>query len=285
MFLNPNNPLSPAFPEEITLNNLFADSLMEDFVAIKIGDVNLTATPSLTNNPSEDLIFILDNQVVTKRGEVVIDIKVKNYNNIHAWQMDFAFDVEGLEFEGVSNLQLPNFDIHNIGLTFLEKGVLPMVWYNPDGKREGLTLTDNALVFSLKFKAKNDFVLDENTFGIKHDRMTQGGFKNGKSVNVNVLLEKDLGNEKIDKPIWVKPNRPNPFNQFTEIEFYLPKSEKVNFAIYDQTGRSVESWEKIFDGGIHKVRIDETILPELGLYFYQLQTPENHHQGKMIFIK
>ncbi len=61
-FPDPTNPFDPGFPEEITLYNLDADSLTENFIAIKIGDVNLNSTPSLNNDPTQDLVFITDYQ-------------------------------------------------------------------------------------------------------------------------------------------------------------------------------------------------------------------------------
>ncbi|MEM6964854.1 MAG: PKD domain-containing protein, partial [Bacteroidota bacterium] len=57
VFPNPTNPFAAPFPEEIILNNLLVDALTEHFVAIKIGDVNLTSAPNLVSPPAEKNIF------------------------------------------------------------------------------------------------------------------------------------------------------------------------------------------------------------------------------------
>ena len=46
-FPNTANPLSPAYPESVVINNFSADVTAVHFVAVKIGDVNNTALPSL----------------------------------------------------------------------------------------------------------------------------------------------------------------------------------------------------------------------------------------------
>ena len=45
-FPNAQNPFSTAFPTTVTFNNLSTDQYNTDFVGIKIGDVNLSNTPS-----------------------------------------------------------------------------------------------------------------------------------------------------------------------------------------------------------------------------------------------
>jgi len=65
----------------------------------------------------------------------------------------------------------------------------------------------------------------------------------------------------------------------------LPKSEKVIFSIFDLNGKLVYRQEKIFEKGENEIRINETNLPNLGLYHCKLQTPENQFLGKMILMK
>jgi len=50
-------------------------------------------------------------------------------------------------------------------------------------------------------------------------------------------------------------------------------------------GKLVYRQEKIFEKGENEIRINETNLPNLGLYHCKLQTPENQFLGKMILMK
>ncbi len=283
VFINPLNPFASVngnIAEEIILNNLTADSLTENFIAIKIGDVNLTSTPSL-NDPNENLFFKVVAHQLSNDNILKVDFKVKNFKKILAWQMDLGFDANQLQFLGFDKIQLPQFGENNVGRKFLQEGILPMVW----SSSEGIDLKDGKVIFTLKFKVEKDFILDENIFEIKKDRMIQAGYKEGKTLDVNLLLEKSLALESIEEVMTVQPNYPNPFEFSTLVNFYIPNSNIIYFSIFDITGRKIYQMEQYFEAGDNKINIDGTILPESGLYYYQLNNSKSHFEGKMIFKK
>jgi hypothetical protein len=53
-FPNPGNPFSAPWPESITVNNVTGDLLNLNFIGIKIGDVNNSATTSMVLGPEPD---------------------------------------------------------------------------------------------------------------------------------------------------------------------------------------------------------------------------------------
>jgi hypothetical protein len=69
----------------------------------------------------------------------------------------------------------------------------------------------------------------------------------------------------------LKQNYPNPFNPATMIEYALPNSGRVVFAVYDILGREVSTlvngWN---DAGVHKVQWNATGFAS-GVYCYRLQ--------------
>jgi hypothetical protein len=286
------NPFSPSFPEEITLYSLGVDSLNENFIAIKIGDVNLNSTPSLNNDPTENIIFLLDYQYVTYGEYLVVGFKIKNQHqfgedgeSLLAWQMDLEFDPSQLVFEKIEKAYLPNFNENNVGVKFLENGVLPIVWVNPKGQSGAVISSKNEILFSLKFKVKNDLKSKDNLLKIKQGRIPNSAVRNGESLNVNILLENQKPIE-VENVKWeVMANYPNPFNEFTTLEFNLIESGKVTFSIFDLNGKLVYQTVEILEKGENEIRIDETDLPHLGLYHYQLQTSKNQFSGKMILMK
>ena len=292
IFPDPMNPFIPSFPEEIMLYSLGVDSLNENFIAIKVGDVNLNSTPSLNNDPTEDLIFLLDYQDVTDDKYLVVDFKIKdqhqfgeNGESLLAWQMDLEFDPAQLVFEKIEKASLPNFNENNVGVKFLENGILPIVWVNPKGQSGAVISSKNETLFSLKFKVKNDLKSKDNLLKIKQDRIPNSAVRNGESLNVNILLENQKSIE-VENVKWeVMANYPNPFNEFTTLEFNLIESGKVTFSIFDLNGKLVYQTAEILEKGENEMRVDETDLPHLGLYHYQLQTSKNQFSGKMILLK
>lgn len=292
VFPNPMNPFSPSFPEEITLFSLGADSLSENFIAIKIGDVNLNSTPSLNDDPTENLVFLVDYQEDTSGEYLLVDFSLKKHNqfgneleNILGWQMDLAFDPSQLVFEKIESASLPNFDKNNIGIRFLENGILPLVWISPKVEDEHEISLRNEILFSLRFKVKNDLKFDEGFFSIKEGRIKNSAVRRGQYLDVNILL-KNKKSPEVKVSEWkIISNYPNPFNEFTNIEFHLPETEKVTFSVFDMHGRLVYQLKDSFGKGINKIRIDEADLPNLGLYHYQLRTTKSQFSGKMILIQ
>ena len=143
----------------------------------------------------------------------------------------------------------------------------------------------NETLFSLKFKVKNDLKSKDNLLKIKQGRIPNSAVRNGESLNVNILLENQKPIE-VENVKWeVMANYPNPFNEFTTLEFNLIESGKVTFSIFDLNGKLVYQTVEILEKGENEIRIDETDLPHLGLYHYQLQTSKNQFSGKMILMK
>ncbi|NIT57256.1 MAG: T9SS type A sorting domain-containing protein, partial [Aliifodinibius sp.] len=85
-------------------------------------------------------------------------------------------------------------------------------------------------------------------------------------------------------------NYPNPFNPVTNIEFYLPSSDRVELVISNVLGQRIRtlftgkipagthsfSWDGINDSGS---------LVASGVYIYQLTTSDGQQAKKMLFIR
>ncbi|MBZ0098166.1 MAG: T9SS type A sorting domain-containing protein, partial [Taibaiella sp.] len=87
------------------------------------------------------------------------------------------------------------------------------------------------------------------------------------------LAEKDAGNtsasDVVLKDVKLYQNAPNPFNQTTEIKYYLPQTVKKAFiAIYDLNGKQLKYYD-IPQHGDGSVTVQaEELVP--GMYLYSL---------------
>ena len=80
-------------------------------------------------------------------------------------------------------------------------------------------------------------------------------------------------------------NYPNPFNPETEIEYWLPKAEKVTLKIYDVLGREVETLvEKMQETGKYQIRWNADKYTS-GVYLYRLSTSSFNATKKLMLIK
>ncbi len=78
-----------------------------------------------------------------------------------------------------------------------------------------------------------------------------------------------IGTE-IPKGYILEQNYPNPFNPVTNIRFSIPKAGVVKLAVYDITGREVESLiSGKLNAGIYNADLDASSLSS-GVYFYRL---------------
>ncbi|NOS83760.1 MAG: T9SS type A sorting domain-containing protein [Ignavibacteria bacterium] len=93
-----------------------------------------------------------------------------------------------------------------------------------------------------------------------------------------------IGTE-IPKGYTLEQNYPNPFNPVTNIRFSIPKAGIVKLAVYDITGREVESLlSGKLNAGIYNADLNATALSS-GVYFYRLVTEGYTGTKKMILVK
>jgi hypothetical protein len=80
-------------------------------------------------------------------------------------------------------------------------------------------------------------------------------------------------------------NYPNPFNPSTHILFTLAAQSTVTLRVFDIAGRLVNTVASgVYEAGRHDVSLDASNCPS-GVYFAQLQTPENTQMIKMVLLK
>ena len=83
----------------------------------------------------------------------------------------------------------------------------------------------------------------------------------------------------------LEQNYPNPFNPSTNIRFAVPVSDHVSIAVYDLTGRLVQTLVNTeLAAGVHTVTFDGRDLTS-GLYFVRMRSASFHKTIKMTLLK
>jgi len=72
----------------------------------------------------------------------------------------------------------------------------------------------------------------------------------------------------------VKQNAPNPISDFSLVQYYLPKADKVSIRIYNILGKTIKSESVVGTNGSNKYNIDASNLTN-GIYFYSLTYANN----------
>ena len=89
--------------------------------------------------------------------EFTIDFTAKDFNQISGYQFTLDLDQNLVDFVDVKTAELPGLSIDNFGFAKLDDGIITTSWNN----REGTTLADDAVIFSVVVKAKSTVNLSE----------------------------------------------------------------------------------------------------------------------------
>jgi hypothetical protein len=259
IFTNPLKPFAQAFPEKVELKGL--DLTKENalsFVAIKVGDVNLSASVSNLGTGANDrnlrtTYFELADKAFAKNEQFTVAFAPSE--NIEGYQFTLNFDKNSLklvDIQGDKNL-----------FAVLENGILTTSQTSKDG-------------FVLIFKAKQEGLLSE-AIRISSE-VTLAEAYNAKGETQRAELKFSTASPSFE----LYQNQPNPFQQITTISFRLPEASNVKFTISDVNGRIIKTITSEFVAGMNQISLDKSTLPSAGIFYYQLETPTHKAVKKMI---
>ncbi len=284
-FPNPLNPFAGFFPELYNINDLNHNMMNADFIAIKIGDVNGSATPNnfvdLEARADRASMSIKTLNLPVSEGETFkVEIWADDMSRIMGYQFGLEFDPEKLEFINAESGDLPNMSAEgNFGSG---TGFVSTSWNDSPVNRAA----GRQILFQLNFKAKTSGALkDLLQISPTHTR-AESYASDGETMNVVMEFVENPAASEIAQAIpELYQNRPNPFDQSTTIAFYLPQSGEARLAIYDMAGKAVYDHTAFYDKGYQEISIDRTDLIASGVYYYQLQVGGLKTTKKMVFAE
>ncbi|MEM1119007.1 MAG: T9SS type A sorting domain-containing protein [Bacteroidota bacterium] len=266
-----DNPLAENFSEVYSINNL-AGNMDIDFVAVKVGDLNGTATPnSLVGAESRNYTGTLTLNAtdrLVQAGETVTVEFAADMANTAGYQFTMGFN--GLQMvdlvEGVAKAE--NFNTNLAG-----RGMLTTSF---DG-----TATEGNL-FAVTFKATTTGQLSElikvNSKVTEAEAYTTAGdlMKVDLNFNTGATVATDFA---------LSQNTPNPFTGETIIQFTLPEAGMATLRVMDVQGKVVLTRNGDFAKGTHQFAINSKALGTTGVLYYQLSSAENVATKKMIVLE
>lgn len=159
------NPASPwTAPKARSYAGLTMDQTGQDFVAVKLGDVNNswmwsgTMAPNPVakgdNGPKSNghVTFAASSGNCTAGEEVVIPITVYGFTNVTSAQFTLQWDAAVLEYVGVSAFGLADLTAGNFGTNHINTGKLTLAWDDPT--LAGVSVTNGAAIFTLTVRAR-----------------------------------------------------------------------------------------------------------------------------------
>jgi hypothetical protein len=279
-FPNAANPFQTTFPENKSLADIHADQMGQDFVAIKVGDVNNTAIANSLMS-SEDrsagtLLFDVDDREV-KAGEV-FTATFKAADLVTGYQFTLNYnDLEVMDVIPGSDMKVDNFSVQP------ERNAITTSWF------KGANV--NKAEFSVKFRARATGSLSK-MLGVSSRVTKAEAYKEDDNANaaLNVLdvafrFNGTQGSTIAGVGFELYQNQPNPFVNKTTIGFHLPEASEATLSIFDEQGRLLFRQKNNFVKGYNYVPIEKAMLNATGVLYYSLESGVGSATKKMIQAK
>ena len=264
-------PAAQDFAEFKNISQLATNMMNLDFVGVKIGDVNgsasansLLGAESRTTNGTLD--FNVTDRLVEAGETVTVDFTSADIAAAQGYQftMNFAgLDLTKLE-EGVAKAA-------NFNTNLVERGLLTTSW---NGQA-----TANDVLFSLTFNATSTGLLSE-LITLSSDLTTAEAYNtDGELLDVNI----EFATTNVAVDFALEQNIPNPFNGETVVGFNLPVAGVATLTVMDVQGKVLKEIKGDYAKGYNQVVLKAKELT-IGVLYYQLESADQVATKKMIII-
>jgi hypothetical protein len=266
--------------EYINVNNVKTSLMDNDFMGIKIGDINVSATvnakSSTTESRNKPLVLITENKEYQAGQTVRMDITAENFKNISGAQWTMNFDAKALEFAKVNSGVLKMSD-ENVNTLLSKSGKLAFSW----NELASQSFNDDKVLFSIEFRAITDNMIGK-TVRLTSDITKAEAYTQDLSETNVILSVRDKKNT--DALFALDQNNPNPFSASTTISFTLPQAAKAKVTIMDITGKVVKTISGDYPKGRNEILINAEEINAQGVMFYELESNGLKATRKMIFL-
>ncbi|HJW28110.1 MAG TPA: hypothetical protein VJ508_02545, partial [Saprospiraceae bacterium] len=247
------------FSEQILIPGLAVDSMMHnDFVAVKIGDVNNSAKANAQQLQPRDgrkLLHVTTPSTQVHEGENFI---MSLYIPEAVVGFQWTLETDGLDFVGINS---PDIEIGDEHVGVLGRGVVTMSW---NGSLKKDHISETGILLQIEWKAKQAGRLQDMIR--MTDQMTSSEAYSLQDEVQDVALKFEGSNENGGFALY--QNKPNPWNDLTSIGFTLPEEGPALLTIYDLAGKEIFRHEGLYPAGYNTMVIANKQLPAAGVLYY-----------------
>ncbi len=264
--MDPQNPWN--FNENINIQNLLANTLEENFIGVKVGDVNSTndfAADATSLRSTSSLDFNINE--VRENGIVTLEFSSTNFNDIHGFQ----FTLE------TSNLEI--LSVHAKGIDLNESNVanfndkLSVSWFTDKARS-----LDSEVLFTV---TANELSTASTKLNITDAITVSEAYDSAYNVlDVNLI-------NTVDAEFALVSIEPNPWKEQSQIIFNIDSDKEVSITIYDTTGKTVYENSDFFTKGLNAFNLNEgeLLTDKSGIFYYTISDGTQFLTAKMIKIK
>jgi len=257
------------YNETISIQNLSHEMLDEDFIGVKIGDVNNSMIPNVVSQATElrsnkILDITYEDRFVPQGNEVVIDFAAET-DALYGYQFTLMTkDLEILEVNGRDIVE-SNYAIHEDKLAISHNSDYPI--HTASG------------FISIKFVVESSgWISDMIDISSKIARAEAYVGESWDIQSINLRSQQE-------NTFKVYQNEPNPFANQTLIGYELPKAGDVRISLFDVSGKLIKVLERQGEKGYNNILISKEDIGQAGLIYYTIESGDNKATKHMIMIK
>lgn len=284
VFPEPQNPWAEDFPEVYNINDL-PEALVDNvnFIAIKVGDVNLNATSGDPLNVEErnanSIAYLVADQTKAEAGEALqVALSFPKLNDFQALQFTLQFDPTSLTFLALQEALVRE---EQIGLKYLDDGLITVSWFEENEQ------SDQDILFKLNFRSKVEAPLKDLISINSRITISEAYYKGNAYQEEIAALELQFISPRVETSTKIElfQNQPNPFSTETSIRFYLPKATTATIKVFNTQSQLIRTIEGQYVKGYHEVVLSKEDLSRAGVFYYTLETENVFLSKKMVYTK
>lgn len=270
VFPNPQNPFAEAIPEGIDLGQLNGDRTAQNFIGVKVGDVNGTVVAAEARAPIDTLPLYVPNRPFQAGETIVLPVSLEHWSDLDGLQFELNLDPEILAIEAVDFPQPAILGPSNLNVK--ADGSISLSWEQPNVGQQ--PLPGQILRLQLRaLQASNvKTALQLNTGRLKPEayRGTEAGL-------AALDLRFEPTQQQAFEPLTFSPN---PTSGFLTILNPFG-NEHVGLQIVDVQGKLIYETAGILPETI-ELRVLEKQLP--GIYIASLKSEMHSLMGKIVLV-
>lgn len=274
VFPNPQNPFQTAFPSTIEVQNWPSfPNPPHEFIGIKVGDVNNTATGNAYSSEGRAPIFLVIPDRMIRRDETVeVPILLTEAAAWSGLQFSLDFDPERIELVSLESNVLPDFEVDNWAQP--QVGQLTLSWSS--GVPAKVAQRDNLLW--MRVKALEDVQLSRAFQSLAKPKLVPEAYG---PEGVPQLLQIVFSGKPDAKTAQVFAPQPNPTTGSAVLPVQIPDAQKLRLEVYDLNGKLLWANEVNVEKGSHLLEIPAAVMPKVGLYVWRVQAGDFVQTGKL----
>ncbi len=258
--------------DHVMVEDLNSNMMNEDFIAVKVGDVNNT------------VILDAQGEADTRGAAIELAVEDRMFQAGERFtvpvRLTEAHDLAGLQFtvqhDGLRLLAIEGegMTISSGNFAMINDNISTFSWNDIDAA------SIDGTIFNFIFEATEETSLSSSL--TLNSTVTRSEAYVGDYYDVNDI-ELVFGNN--DNEVFALfQNVPNPAKNATQISFVLPQDGQANLSIYDVTGKVVKQITAYYSKGKHTISVSADDIPSAGMWFYTLETDDHSATKRMMFI-